>query len=766
MTRLPNGEIPSFLDAVTRALDVDPRSLAEQPGSAFDNRGFPPDHVLGYPVAPGSVLTRGEVSKTIRCLGGEVLMKVAHWEHYRQDRFRSRRDIVLWYFKSERPEVLRCLDFIFDELIPRLKRTTDELTNLLRGLDGQFVPAGPSGAPTRGMAHILPTGRNFYSVDIHTIPTEAAWKVGRQAADRLIEKYRGENDGEYPRSVGLVVWGTSTMRTHGDDVAEILCLMGCRPAWSAENRRVKGVELIPLDELGRPRIDVTVRISGFFRDAFPNVVNLIDRAVELVADADESESQNYLRENVRRESAKGIDPEQARYRIFGAKPGSYGAGLLNLIDERNWRTDADLANVYITWGSYAYTRTEHGKPAAEPFKRRLSQVTIAVQNQDNREHDILDSDDYFQFHGGMIAAIRSLTGANPAAYFGDTSNPGQVRVRDLQEEVYRVFRSRVVNPKWIAAAMRHGYKGASEMAATVDYLFGYEATAGVIDDWMFEELGRSYLMDEEVQSFLQEKNPWALRAMAERLLEAIDRGLWEQPSAGMVEALGGFICGMRACWRVGRGSRWCNSCTLHNGAFHAPYGDDDVRACSSCGRGIVRPGILAQDAPGARLRLRGRWPGAGARRVWGVLAGDEIRSPKNHLAMRTRGSARRILLYAWAAPTTCVGLVAGFITLATGGRVQVRRGVVEFYGGFAGWFFRRTGFAAMTLGHAILGRDRECLDWARDHEHVHVRQVERWGPFFLPAYLFLCAWEGLRGRRPYRDNWFEREAYGDLERES
>ncbi len=429
--------------------------------------------------------------------------------------------------------------------IPRLDRTTDELTNTLRGLSGRFVPAGPSGAPTRGMARILPTGRNFYSIDIHTIPTETAWKVGTQAADRLIEKYQGENDGRYPQSIGIVVWGTSTMRTHGDDIAEILFLMGVRPVWVPESRRLKGIELIPLAELGRPRIDVTVRISGFFRDAFPNVIALLDQAVELVANADEPDEGNYLRAHVVRER-RGLEnsglstqeaEKQSRYRVFGSKPGSYGAGLLNLIDERNWKNDDDLAEVYLRWGSYAYTATDHGVSATEPFKRRLCQVSVAVQNQDNREHDIFDSDDYFQFHGGMIAAIRALTGENPAAYFGDTSNPDNVRVRDLADEARRVFRSRVVNPKWIASVMRHGYKGAFEMAATVDYLFGYEATAQVIDDWMFEDISQAYLLDPKVQDFLQEKNPWALRSMAERLIEAAQRGLWEEPKPETIEAL-------------------------------------------------------------------------------------------------------------------------------------------------------------------------------------------------------------------------------------
>jgi cobaltochelatase CobN len=561
MTRLDNGDVPSLRQAVARSFGIDPMAISIDLGIPYDD-SIPSS--LERAIRVGAIdsdserdtrtYTRGDVAGGVDNLCRSLIDQEIH----------SDRDQVLnklavpgpahsmFGFDNEarsRPtEVNHCLDFIRDEVVPRLDRTTDELSNLRRGLSGRFVPAGPSGAPTRGMARILPTGRNFYSVDIHTIPTETAWKVGVQAGDRLIEKYRDENNGEYPRSVGIVVWGTSTMRTHGDDIGEILYLMGVRPLWVPESRRLKGVELIPLTELGRPRIDVTVRISGFFRDAFPNVVALVDTAVELVASADESEDTNFLRRHVRRDEqgllSAGVPEHQAacqsRYRVFGSKPGSYGAGLLNLIDERNWKTDADLAEVYIHWGSYAYTRQDHGVAASEPFKRRLSQVAIAVQNQDNREHDIFDSDDYFQFHGGMIAAIRSLTGENPAAYFGDTSNPEHVRVRDLADEARRVFRSRVVNPKWIASVMRHGYKGAFEMAATVDYLFGYEATAGVIDDWMFEDLSQAYLLDPQVQDFLQEKNPWALRSMAERLLEAADRGLWEEPSPETMDALKGI----------------------------------------------------------------------------------------------------------------------------------------------------------------------------------------------------------------------------------
>jgi cobaltochelatase CobN len=337
------------------------------------------------------------------------------------------------------------------------------------------------------------------------------------------------------------------MRTSGDDIAEILYLLGVRPRWQGENRRLIGLEVIPLESLGRPRIDVVIRISGFFRDAFPNVIRLLNEAIQTIAALDEPAEQNFVRAHVLRDTERlslelrpgeqEVAAQRARFRIFGSKPGSYGAGLLNLIDERNWSTDEDLAQVYVAWGGYAYTGEQEGIEAFPDFRRQLSGVTLAVQNQDNREHDLFDSDDYFQYHGGMIGAVRALTGKNPKAYHGDSSRPDDVRVSDLREECARVFRARVVNPKWLRSVMKHGYKGAFEMAATVDYLFGYDATAQVIEDWMYQQLTEAYLLDPEVQAFLNDKNPWALRGMAERLLEAMDRGLWEAPAPGMRDAL-------------------------------------------------------------------------------------------------------------------------------------------------------------------------------------------------------------------------------------
>ncbi|MGH3617707.1 MAG: cobaltochelatase subunit CobN [Pseudonocardiaceae bacterium] len=432
--------------------------------------------------------------------------------------------------------VLSVLRFACTELIPRLAGTPAEITNVLRALDGRFIEPGPSGSPTRGLVSVLPTGRNFYSVDPKSIPTRNAFDVGTALADSLLERHRADT-GDWPASVGLTIWGTSAMRTQGDDIAEVLALLGVRPTWDDASRRVTGLEVVGLDELGRPRIDVVLRISGFFRDAFPHVVALLDDAIAAVARLEEPAARNFVAAHYRADLAAHGDDRRARTRIFGSKPGAYGAGLLPLIDSRQWRTDADLAEVYATWGGYAYGRGLDGAAARGDMEHVFRRITVAAKNVDTREHDIADSDDYFQYHGGMVAMVRSLTGSNPAAYVGDSAIPHAVKTRSLAEETRRVFRSRVVNPRWIAAMQRHGYKGAFELAATVDYLFGFDATAGVVEDWMYHQLAESYIFDSGVQQFLRKSNPWALRGMTERLLEAADRGLWAEPDPADLDAL-------------------------------------------------------------------------------------------------------------------------------------------------------------------------------------------------------------------------------------
>lgn len=435
------------------------------------------------------------------------------------------------------PRTARVLARLSDDVLPRLDACgRAEMRALRRGFEGRFVAPGPSGSPSRGRPDVLPTGRNFYSVDTRAVPTQAAWALGSKSAQQLIERHLQEH-GDYPRAIGLSVWGTATMRTGGDDIAQAMALIGVRPKWAAGSQRVTDFEIMPVEALDRPRIDVTLRVSGFFRDAFPNVMHLFDAAVQAVAELDEPESQNPLRARVQRERdaliAGGMNADEARrragWRVFSARPGAYGAGLQSMMDHRQWQTDADLANAYQAWGGFAYAQQSAGDEAGEAFRARLSTLDVVLQNQDNREHDLLDSNDYYQFQGGMAAAARHFSRAQPTLYHADHSNPAAPRIRPLHEEIARVIRSRVVNPKWIDGVKRHGYKGAAEMAATVDYLFGYDATARVVGDHQYALVADAYVHDDDTRAFMQRHNPHALHAVCERLLEAIQRGLWQEP---------------------------------------------------------------------------------------------------------------------------------------------------------------------------------------------------------------------------------------------
>ncbi len=492
LARLPRGAAPAQASLL--------RALAEDLRLGFDPLGAD----LGAPwpgprpkalAADGAWRSTGD---TVERLEGVARRLVSGAQQAAKGWTRTEA-VLDWIERVARPAVLACGDA--------------EIGGLLRGLAGRFVPPGPSGAPTRGHPEVLPTGRNFHSVDTRAVPTPAAWSLGWKSAQLLVARHAQEH-GDYPRRLALSAWGTANMRTGGDDIAQALALMGVRPRWEEKTGRVVGFEILPASVLDRPRVDVTLRISGFFRDAFPTLVDLVDSAARAVAALDD----------------EGAAPEdalrRAGHRVFGAKPGAYGAGLQALIDERVWRDDADLAEAYLAWGGFAYGGGAQG--AAEPalFRARLGAVQGVVQNQDNREHDLLDSDDYYQFEGGLAVAVRHLSGAQPAVYHNDHSRPETPRIRTLEEEVARVVRARVVNPKWLKGVMRHGYKGGFEMAATVDYLFAFAATARAVRDHHFDAVYEAYVEDAETRGFLEAHNPDALAEIAARLGEAIDRGLW------------------------------------------------------------------------------------------------------------------------------------------------------------------------------------------------------------------------------------------------
>jgi cobaltochelatase CobN len=507
--RGPATEDASLLRALAADLELGEDPLALNMGEPW--HGPRPAVLIG----PGPWRNAGDTvarleALSLRLISGEVVA---------EDRWHRTRAVLTWVGLYLRPAIAACGDA--------------EMAGLLAGLDGRLVMPGPSGAPSRGRPEVLPTGRNFYSVDTRAVPTQAAWQLGWKSAGLLVERHAQEH-GSYPARVALSAWGTANMRTGGDDVAQALALMGVQPVWERASGRVTGFEIMPASVLDRPRVDVTLRVSGFFRDAFPALIDLLDSAVRAVAALDEPASVNPLAARVAADQhgleAQGVAPaeaaQRAGFRIFGSKPGGYGAGLQHLIDERFWDDEANLADAWLGASSYAYLAGGEASPDRAMLEARLADADAVLHNQDNREHDLLDSGDYYQFEGGLALVVRQLSGRAPAVYHNDHSRPETPRIRTLREEIGRVVRGRAANPRWIAGVMRHGYKGAAEIAATVDYLFAFAATAQAVDDAHFEALYDAYLADETVRNFMAEHNPAALADTSRRFLEAIDRGLW------------------------------------------------------------------------------------------------------------------------------------------------------------------------------------------------------------------------------------------------
>ncbi|MBR2254450.1 MAG: cobaltochelatase subunit CobN, partial [Candidatus Methanomethylophilaceae archaeon] len=413
-------------------------------------------------------------------------------------------------------------------------RMTDEVDNILSALQCEFVPPRPSGCPGRGRANILPTGRNFYSIDPDGIPWHSSWEIGSAMAEQMVERYV-EDKGGYPKSIGVVLWATDTMKTGGDDVSYILKLMGLRPVWDGYGGRVKDLEVIPTSELGRPRLDVTLRISGLFRDTFPNLCRLIDDGVNIIASLDEDEETNYLAANLRRDLvealAQGIPMDRARrdasIRIFGDAPGQYGCGISELVTTGNWKTVGDLGETYIKHGCYVYGRGLEGEARPELFRNRLSTIDVTVKNHNTRAVDMLDMDDDFDCLGGFTAAVTAVRGEAPVSFMGDSSDMENLRLRTTQEECRFIFRSKIDNPKWLDGLKQHGFAGAKELSKLFDYTMGWSATSDIVENWMYDDLAERFVLDEETSEWIKDENPYAMMAMLARLQEAISRGFWD-----------------------------------------------------------------------------------------------------------------------------------------------------------------------------------------------------------------------------------------------
>ncbi|WP_314904748.1 cobaltochelatase subunit CobN [Selenomonas artemidis] len=431
------------------------------------------------------------------------------------------------------PQLARVLSYVCTDIVPNLRRTDEEIVHTITALSGAYIEPAPGGAPSSGGADLLPTGRNFFGIDPRTLPSPAAWELGKQLGDAVIEDYIRE-EGHYPEAVGIVLWAGSNMRSHGQCIAEFLYLMGIRPVWQQPSGRVRAIEVIPLAELGRPRIDVTGRISGLFRDTMPDGARWLDEAARMAGALDESHEENYIRKHMEEDTAELIAAgeneatawEKASYRIFGDPPGAYGAGIGALLESKEWETLDDLAAVYTRFSGHAYSGGVCGNYEPEIFRRRMAGLVVTIKNEDNRETHMFSSDDFNAYHGGMIATVRALTGKAPRSYSGDSSDRRRTCVRTVQAEAKRIFRAEAMNPKFINGMKKHGYKGASDLASYLAHSYQWDATSAVMEDWMYEKYAEKYALDEDMREWMNEVNPWALHRIAETLLEAAHRGLW------------------------------------------------------------------------------------------------------------------------------------------------------------------------------------------------------------------------------------------------
>ena len=551
LMRVQNGIVPALPDTIAKGLGYDWNTLEQYGGQKVDSlqigEQINSNENQDFLFTGKCILRNKDIVDQIWHVIRDVIAHLAENDYIYSDSWQHLESVnTLWQrYSVEKDSKVKqvCLTEIGSilleachEYVPKLKQTEQEIGHTLKALAGHYIEPGPGGAATSGRADVLPSGRNFFGVDERMLPTKVAYELGSTLADQVITDFIKE-EGHYPESIGIVLWAGSNTRSHGQCLGQFMNLMGVRPIWQGGGGRVIGVEAIPLAELKRPRIDVTGRISGLIRDMMPNALKWLDKAVTLVAELDESEEDNFIKKHINEDVSwlvsEGEDEkaayQKARFRLFGDPPGAYGAGIGQLIEQKNWESIDDLADVYVTWGSYCYGDGAKSNQDKRIFRRRLDTMEVTIKNEDNREAHMLSSDDYNAYHGGLIAAVRSIRGEVPRSYVGDSSNREQVKTRNLKEEVNRLVRGETLNPKFIEGMQQHGYKGASDLANVVAHSFAWDATSAVIEDWVYEGYANKYALDKDMQEWMQSVNPWALARIAETLLEAIQRGLWQAP---------------------------------------------------------------------------------------------------------------------------------------------------------------------------------------------------------------------------------------------
>jgi magnesium chelatase subunit H len=417
---------------------------------------------------------------------------------------------------------------LLESVSAKLQNNT-EIDSLIRALRGEYIEPGP-GADIIQNPDVLPTGRNTHAINPYSVPSAAAFARSEVVATSLLERYRSEH-GRYPEAMALVLWGLDNIKTQGEGVAQALWLLGVRPVRDGLNRTTD-VEPISLQELGRPRIDVVMTISGIFRDLFSPTVQLLDKAVRLVARLDEPIESNYVRKHVLQQvQADACTPDDAAVRVFSNAPGNYGTNVNFMVMDSQWEREETLGDLFVTRKCFAYGRDSHGRAfegreARLAMDRALSRVEATYQNIDTFEIGLTDVDHYFEYLGGVSKAVEKRAQAKPAIYLSDTLSR-DVKIRTLEETLRLETRTKTLNPKWYEGMLKHGFRGVAEIENHVSNTFGWSATADAVDDWIYSEVANTFLFDESMLERLRDLNPHSAHALAQRLLEANGRGYWD-----------------------------------------------------------------------------------------------------------------------------------------------------------------------------------------------------------------------------------------------